>query len=109
MWAALLDRRSICLTDAEADPRYSGTPGNGHLAMAFVPLVSGRGPQGVLVAHRPRPQAFDRLQLRQLEALAVPIAETLTVARLLVTAQARPQVGTCKGGSPRARRPRRGD
>ncbi len=86
MWAALSAQKTISLADAEADSRYSGIRGAGHRAMAFVPLVSSQGPQGVLVAHRPSPQAFDRLLLRQLEALAVPIAETLTVARLLAAA-----------------------
>lgn len=86
MWAALGDQQTIVLADGEADPRYTGVRGVEHRAMIFVPLISSRGPQGVLVAHRPVPQAFDRLLVRQLEALAVPIAETLTVARLLAAA-----------------------
>ncbi len=82
MWAALDAGRPLVLTDAESDPRYSGLPGAGHRAMAFVPLVSSEGPEGVLVGHRPDAEPFDDLQIRQLEAVAVPLAEALTVARL---------------------------
>ncbi|MHB1502115.1 MAG: HD domain-containing phosphohydrolase, partial [Candidatus Dormibacteria bacterium] len=87
MWAALEAEQTLYVADAEADPRYVGTPGSGHVAMVLLPLVSSRGPQGVLVAYRAMPSAFDRLALRQLEAVAVPIAETLTVARLLVRSE----------------------
>ncbi|HUY61534.1 MAG TPA: HD domain-containing phosphohydrolase, partial [Candidatus Dormibacteraeota bacterium] len=97
MWAALTSAETLVLADAEADPRYTGIAGHGHYATAFVPLLSSRGPQGVLVAHRPAPQTFDRLLLRQLEAVAVPVAETLTVARL-VAAVNRPHPCTASAG-----------
>jgi len=59
--------------------------------MAFIPLISSAGPQGVLVAHRPDAEPFDPFRLHQLEAVAVPLAEALTAARIhRADARARP-------------------
>ncbi|MDA8344507.1 MAG: GAF domain-containing protein [Thermaerobacter sp.] len=81
-WDALASGRPMFVPDLEADPRHVGHSGMHHAAV-FVPLLgAGGAPQGMLVVHRPLPAIFNPSDIEQLEALAVPIAEAVAVARL---------------------------
>ena len=82
MWAALEQGTALATAEMEADPRYRGRRGEGRHSGVFVPLVASAGVQGVLCVHRNWPQTFGEQTVRQLEAVALVVAETLAVAQL---------------------------
>ncbi len=82
-WEAVDAGRTASTDDLEADLRHVGRAHATHHSAVFIPLIAAGGAvQGVLAVHRPLPATFSPTDIEQLEALAVPIAEAVSAARL---------------------------
>ncbi len=81
-WMAIEQEKPVMVTDVTGHPKYAGIATIETGAALYVPLRSSAGIQGMVTLYRPKLHAFDAHEMAYLEALAVPIAELLTISQL---------------------------
>ena len=81
-WAAVDGGEALTVPDVTAHPSYCGLETATTMSAVYVPLRSTSGIRGVISLYRELGHTFDPQETAYLDALAVPIAELLTISEL---------------------------
>ncbi len=81
-WMTIEQDKPLTVADVTSHSRYAGVAISESGAAVYVPLRSSAGVQGIVALYRPKFHSFDGQEMAYLEALAVPIAELLTISQL---------------------------
>ncbi len=101
-WIAVEGGETLTVSDVSTHPNYLGIGDAPARAAVYVPLRSTSGIRGVIVLYRELGHTFDQHEMAYLDALAVPIAELITISELHARASKAAITDSLTGASSRS-------